>query len=238
VVVARRLTMSTTVDCSKSLVGRVIGRGGETINDLQNKSATRIQIDQQVPEGMPCKITITGPPQNVQVAVQMVNEVMKNGPPRGGVQRPPQAPGYGAPQGYGAPPYGYPPPQGFGGYPPPNQFGAFPPQGYGGFAPPAQGYGGYPPPYGGPPTYPPQGFVPPPGPQGYGGQQQQQGPPPGFMQPPGQGGPVMQPPPDQQPGGPPGGGPGAWQEHKTGDGNSYWYNSQTEQSQWEKPAGV
>lgn len=205
--------MSVVVDCPKTLVGRVIGRGGETINDLQNKSATRIQIDQQVPEGQPCKITITGPPANVQTAVNMVNEVMKNGPPRGGLQRPPGAPpmagypppGFGAPPGFGG--YGGPPP-GYGGYPAPGGFAGYPPQGYGGFPPGAPpGYGGYPPQYGGPPPYPPQGFNPPPGapPPGYGGQQQQQGPPQGFMP----GAPVMQPPPGQQP--PPGGAPGAWQ---------------------------
>jgi len=65
--------MSATVDCPKDLVGRVIGRGGETINDLQARSGTRIQIDQQVPDGTPCKISITGPEPNVQTAVGMVN---------------------------------------------------------------------------------------------------------------------------------------------------------------------
>ncbi|KAL1498781.1 hypothetical protein AB1Y20_014088 [Prymnesium parvum] len=219
--------MSATVDCAKSLVGRVIGRGGETINDLQNKSGTRIQIDQQVPEGQPCKITITGPPPNVQSAVAMVNEVMKNGPPRGGIRPPtvaPAGPGGYAPPGYGAPPqFGYPP-QGYGGYPPPGQFGGYTPQGYGNYPSPAQGYGGYPPPYGAP-TYPPAGFVPPPGPQGYGGPPpQQQQPPQGFMHSP--------------PGQLPPGGASPWQEHKTHDGNSYWYNPQTDTSQWEKPAGV
>ena len=154
--------MSATVDCSKSLVGRVIGRGGETINDLQTKSGTRIQIDQQVPDGQPCKITITGPPPNVQSAVAMVHEVMKNGPPRGGIRPPnvPQGPGGFPPQGYGAPPqFGYPP-QGYGGYPQPGQLGGYPPQGYGGYAPPPQqGYGDYPPQgYCAPGGYPPQGY--------------------------------------------------------------------------------
>jgi len=213
---------SVTVECSKSLVGRVIGRGGETINDLQNKSGTRIQIDQMVPDGQPCKITITGPQANVQAAVAMVHEVMKNGPPRGGVQRPSgPVPGAGyPPPGYGAPPFAYP--QGYGGYPPPANFGGYPPQGFGGYPPQAQGYGGYPQPYG--TNYPPQGFVPPPQQgmsQGYGGPPPQQGVPQGY------GG----PPPQQ-------GFASAWQEHKTNDGNSYWYNTQTEQSQWERPSGI
>jgi len=222
--------MTATVDCSKTLVGRVIGRGGETINDLQNKSGTRIQIDQQVADGQPCKITITGPPPNVQSAVAMVHEVMKNGPPRGGI-RPPSLPPSGPGGGYGAPPpgsgapqqFGYPPQQ-YGGYPQPGQFGGYPPQGYGGYPQPAQGYGGYPSPYGQPGFQ--QGFVQPQGPpQGYGGPPPQQQPPQGFMQ----------APPGQQ--GPPGGNSG-WQEHKTHDGNSYFYNPQTDTSQWEKPAGM
>jgi len=28
---------------------------------------------------------------------------------------------------------------------------------------------------------------------------------------------------------------GSWSEHSDGSGNSYWYNSATGQSQWEKP---
>ena len=38
---------SATLECPKNLVGRVIGRGGETTNELQNKSGTRIQIDKR-----------------------------------------------------------------------------------------------------------------------------------------------------------------------------------------------
>jgi len=228
--------MSFEVECSKALVGRVIGRGGETINDLQNKSGTRIQIDQQVPDGQPCKITITGPPPNVQTAVAMVNEVMKNGPPRGGIRPPnmPQGPGGYPPPGFAAAPpqFGGYPPQGFGGYPPQGQFGGYPPQGgFGGYPQQAQGFGGYPqqgfPQQG----FPQQGFPQQGMQQGYGGppqqqQQQQQQQPQGFMQ----------QSLGQQPG-PPGGGT-PWQEHKTQDGNSYWYNPQTDTSQWEKPGGM
>lgn len=36
------------MECPKHLVGRVIGRGGETIQMLQAKTGARIQIDQNV----------------------------------------------------------------------------------------------------------------------------------------------------------------------------------------------
>lgn len=68
-----------TIDCPKDLVGRVIGRKGETINELQAKSGARIQIDQTLPEGQPCKIVITGDPNAVRLAVPMVHEVMAHG---------------------------------------------------------------------------------------------------------------------------------------------------------------
>ena len=41
------------IDCPKDMVGRVIGRGGETIKGLQHHSGARIQIDQT---NDPCKV--------------------------------------------------------------------------------------------------------------------------------------------------------------------------------------
>jgi len=170
-----------TLDCPKDLVGRVIGRGGETINDLQSRSQTRIQIDQTVPDGMPCKIMITGQPEPVAAAVAMVKEVMANGPasrskPPGGPPRGMMPPGYGY-----SPPGGYPgyPPPGYPGYPPPAPVYAPPPSYYpppgGGYNPqypPPAGYAppaGYPPPAG---YAPPAGGYPPPYGYGYGGWQE------------------------------------------------------------------
>jgi len=43
-------TVLQVVECPKHLVGRIIGRGGETIQALQQKTGARIQIDQNVPE--------------------------------------------------------------------------------------------------------------------------------------------------------------------------------------------
>ena len=70
-----------SLDCPKWLVGRVIGRGGETIREMQSTTGTRIQVDQIVPEGMPCRIGITGPPEQVARGVRMVSAVMADGPP-------------------------------------------------------------------------------------------------------------------------------------------------------------
>lgn len=135
------------LDCPKSLVGRVIGRGGSTINDLQNKSGTRIQIEQNVPEGTPCKVCITGPPQAVQLGIQMVMAVMAHGPVRTQQGGPPPGfsgfPQYGQVpqiQYHGSYPQGFGVPQGYG-----MQYGSYAQMHYGGYAPPgfavSPGYG-------------------------------------------------------------------------------------------------
>lgn len=65
-----------TFECPKSLVGRVIGKGGETINELQRRSGARIQIEQRVPEGQPCVIEVQGDDGAVQEAIRLTQEVM------------------------------------------------------------------------------------------------------------------------------------------------------------------
>lgn len=40
--------INVTVQCPKSMVGRVIGKGGETIKGLQRKYHTSIQVGSQV----------------------------------------------------------------------------------------------------------------------------------------------------------------------------------------------
>jgi far upstream element-binding protein len=39
------------VSCPSTLVGRIIGRGGETIRSLQGGSGAHILVDQNYPEG-------------------------------------------------------------------------------------------------------------------------------------------------------------------------------------------
>ncbi|KAH8059175.1 hypothetical protein JL722_5729 [Aureococcus anophagefferens] len=49
-----------TVHCPQALVGRLIGKQGDTIKDLQRRSGARIQIDQNFPEGTPRVVTVEG----------------------------------------------------------------------------------------------------------------------------------------------------------------------------------
>ena len=65
-----------TFECPKGLVGRVIGKGGETINELQRRSGARIQIEQRVAEGEPCVVEVQGDDRAVEEARRLVHEVM------------------------------------------------------------------------------------------------------------------------------------------------------------------
>ncbi|KAK9820628.1 hypothetical protein WJX72_012523 [[Myrmecia] bisecta] len=56
------------------MVGRVIGKGGETIRSLQTYTGSTIQIDQSAE---PTRVTIAGSPQSVQLAVSMVNDIVQ-----------------------------------------------------------------------------------------------------------------------------------------------------------------
>lgn len=62
------------VECPKSMVGRVIGKGGETIKALQQYTGAMIQIDQSTD---PTRVTIAGSPQSLQLAVSMVSDIVR-----------------------------------------------------------------------------------------------------------------------------------------------------------------
>lgn len=66
------------IDCNKSIVGRVIGKGGETIKTLQKNFGANIQIDQQTE---PMKITVSGQPHAVEAAAAAVQEIVNGGNP-------------------------------------------------------------------------------------------------------------------------------------------------------------
>lgn len=204
------------VECAKQYVGRLIGRSGETINILQAKSGARVQIDQKVPEGAPCKVNISGAPDSVNLAIQLVQEVISQGPNRL-ASYPNYQPAYGGGYG-GAPMGGYGAPQGGGYYSMP-QMG-----GYGGGYGAPQQAGGY---YGAPAGGAAGGYG-----GGYSAAAGGYGPSSGYQQPSHTGyqqgapqGGYQQAPPAAKPASSP------WSEHKTDDGVSYWYNATTGLSQ-------
>jgi len=66
--------------CSKMYMGRVIGQKGVTINDLQKRSGCDIQINQDVPPGQDCQITIRGARQGIENTKRMLMEIIEMGP--------------------------------------------------------------------------------------------------------------------------------------------------------------
>ena len=60
-------------EVSAVYVGRVIGKGGEMIRDLQARSACRIDVDQNVPPGQPRLITYRGTRKTIDFAKQLVH---------------------------------------------------------------------------------------------------------------------------------------------------------------------
>lgn len=96
----------TSVDCPQNLVGRVIGAGGATIKDIQQKSGAKIQVDQNFPDGVPRKVLISGTDAAVETAINLVRYIMENGPSSTpSVPSTPHYPGYSASpvSGYSAP---------------------------------------------------------------------------------------------------------------------------------------
>ena len=69
-----------SVDCPHGIVGRIIGRGGETIRALQQASQAHIVVDQNYPEGEPRKINVSGKPDAVERAVKMISELIQGEP--------------------------------------------------------------------------------------------------------------------------------------------------------------
>jgi len=155
--------VTLTVKCPRNIIGRIIGKGGETIKGLQRKYSVSVQIDQN---SDPMIITVSGPKQPAQACQGEIRAIMdetQQGPPGGyggpggfpGPRGPafpgPRGPGFGGPpfgaMPYAAPPmaapYGFSPAPAYGAYVTP-AYGAYP--AYGGPAaaasPYAGGYGG------------------------------------------------------------------------------------------------
>jgi far upstream element-binding protein len=193
----------------KMIIGRIIGRGGETIKQIQKMSGATIQIDQSED---PCKVSLAGQPSAVEQAKGFINEIMSGGDPfapnaYGGGGGYGQQGMYGAPAGYGS--------YGGGGYGAQAGYGAQ--GGYGGYGAAAGygagGYPGYGADYG---AY---------GAPAAGGQYADYAAAPGAM--PGQdmhAAPAAAPP-----------AAGQWIEYRDDQNRPYYYNTVTGVTQWEKP---
>ena len=64
----------------KQFMGRVIGKKGVTINDLQRRTSCDIQVNQDVAPGQECEITLRGTRQGIDMAKQMIREIIEVGP--------------------------------------------------------------------------------------------------------------------------------------------------------------
>ena len=208
-------TESEIFPCSKLYMGRVIGQKGVTINDLQKRSGCDIQINQDVPPGQDCEITIKGSRQGIDSVKRMLSDIIQMGPNH------PYAGGGGSRQqgGYSQPTGTYGQQQGYYN----NQYTQQPQTHY---AVQPQPQYGQPqqqqvPVYGN--AYQQQPYV----------YQQQQ--PYGQQQQYGQPQPYGQPPPPQQYGYQQ---PSPWKTATAPDGQTYYYNEKTGATTWEKPAGM
>jgi polyribonucleotide nucleotidyltransferase len=63
------------MNCAKSMVGRVIGKQGETIKQLQRNTGANVQIDQSQD---PCIITVTGQTANINNAMRDINNIIND----------------------------------------------------------------------------------------------------------------------------------------------------------------
>jgi len=208
--------------CPKMYMGRVIGQRGVTINDLQRRSNTDIQINQDVPPGMDCQISLRGTREGIEAAKAMLREIIDSGPGH------PYAGGHGAtgtgglyPNGLASGPTGTGPAQPY--YQQHPQHPATPSGVY--HPPPGPGGYGHPPPQQySPPAQAPQQY----GHFPYGGAPQGYGPGPGLV-------PHPEAPPPPGPAAPPA---GPWKTATAADGQTYYYNEATGESKWDKPVGM
>lgn len=94
----------TVVPLGNCVLGKIIGKGGETIRNLKTQSGVeRIQLDKDAPGGAVCRIT--GTEQAVQMAAQLVTAIVNDDPMANQIYGADSAPGGGRNQGGYSDPY-------------------------------------------------------------------------------------------------------------------------------------
>lgn len=111
---ARRGENVEHMDVPRSLVGRVFGKGGETIKRIQKESGARLDIDTKTGDDL-CPVRIAGDSESVCHARFMISEIIDKGGLRSEPGSSQGSPGYWPESGF--PPFGAPPPAGHPGYP-------------------------------------------------------------------------------------------------------------------------
>mmetsp|Transcript_21851 Transcript_21851/g.32557 ORF Transcript_21851/g.32557 Transcript_21851/m.32557 type:complete len:571 (+) Transcript_21851:121-1833(+) len=132
----RTNSVSKTVDIPQDKVGLLIGKGGETIRQLQASTGCRIQVtrDSEADRNSSTRpVSLQGTEQQVAHAESEIDQLMNQQPGQAAPRQ--QHPAYGAYGGYGAYPYPYGAQSyGQGGY----YQGYYPGGGYGGYGQPQQ----------------------------------------------------------------------------------------------------
>eukprot|EP00531_Pseudo-nitzschia_arenysensis_P001275 CAMPEP_0116131066 /NCGR_PEP_ID=MMETSP0329-20121206/8810_1 /TAXON_ID=697910 /ORGANISM="Pseudo-nitzschia arenysensis, Strain B593" /LENGTH=552 /DNA_ID=CAMNT_0003625477 /DNA_START=51 /DNA_END=1709 /DNA_ORIENTATION=- len=194
---------------AKHFMGRIIGSKGVTINDLQKRSGCDIQINQDVPQGRDCEISLRGQRQGIEMAKNMLREIIETGPGHPYAGGGGGGGGHNSYGGYQQGGYHQQQHQQHGGYQQQGGYNQQQQQQYGGYG---QNTG-----YGGPPQQQQQ-------------YQQQQQPQGQYQQGPPQGG-YGAPPPAAPP-------VSEWKSASAPDGQTYYYNERTGETTWTKPAGM
>uniref|UniRef100_A0A7S0UW84 K Homology domain-containing protein n=1 Tax=Polytomella parva TaxID=51329 RepID=A0A7S0UW84_9CHLO len=65
---------TTTLECPRQMVGRIIGKNGETVKALQTYTGATIQIDQSMD---PTQVSLSGPPYSLSLALSMVSDIVR-----------------------------------------------------------------------------------------------------------------------------------------------------------------
>lgn len=71
-------SVAEEIQCPQDMVGRVIGRQGETVRALQQVTKVQVRINQDFPEGVPRKIVITGAPERVAECRDWLNRLLSD----------------------------------------------------------------------------------------------------------------------------------------------------------------